>query len=115
MDVFPTIDNPDYGLEDAPEADVDVIKMGDGYEIRRPKGINYIKETWTPTWDSLEVAVARSTHKWLVARLNLTPFSWTHPVTGVVYQVVCTAAKLSYNQYNDEILTATFEQDFNPV
>ena len=115
MDVFPTIDNPAWGLEDDPQADVDVVKMGDGYVLRRPKGINYISNTWPLTWDSLEVAEAKSTHAWLTARLNLTPFSWTHPVTGVVYQVVCTAAKLSYNQFNDYILTATFEQDFNPV
>ena len=115
MDVFPTIDNPAWGLEDDPQADVDIVKMGDGYVLRRPKGINYISNTWPLTWDSLEVAVANSTHAWLTARLNLTPFSWTHPVTGVVYQVVCTAAKLAYNQYNDYILTATFEQDFNPV
>lgn len=115
MDVFPTIDKPAYGLEDAPEADVDEVKMGDGYVLRRPKGINYIKNTWNPSWDSLEDTVARSTYAWLLARLMITPFQWTHPVTGVVYQVVCKAVKLSYNAFNDEILTATFEQDFNPV
>lgn len=115
MDVFPTIPNPAYGLEDAPEADIDEVKMGDGYVFRRPKGLNYIKHTWPLTWDSLEVAQARSTHAWLRERLKLTAFKWTHPVTGVVYQVTCQEVKLTYNQYNDEILTATFEQDFNPV
>lgn len=115
MDVFPTIENPSYGLEDAPEADVDEVKMGDGYVLRRPKGINYLRNTWTPSWDSLEAAVARATHKWLTDRLKLTPFLWTHPVTGVQYQVVCQSAKLVYNQFNDEILSATFEEDFNPV
>ena len=115
MDVFPDIGNPDYGLEDAPEADVEEIKLGDGYVVRRPKGINYLKETWTPTWSTIEAPVARSTMAWLKARLKVKPFKWTHPISGVVYQVVCTAAKLSYNQFNDEILTATFEQDFNPA
>lgn len=115
MDVFPAIANPDYGLEDAPEADIDEVKMGDGYVLRRPKGINYIKHTWPMKWDSLEVAVARSTYAWLLARLKLTPFNWTHPVTGVVFQVTCQEVKLAYNQFNDEILTATFEQDFNPA
>lgn len=115
MDVFPTIPNPAWGLEDDPQADVDVVVMGDGYKLRRPKGINYISNTWPLTWDSLTVEQARTTHAWLKARLNLIPFHWTHPVTGEVFQVVCTAAKLAYNQYNDEILTATFEQDFNPA
>lgn len=115
MDVFPEIDNPAWGLEDAPEADVDEVKMGDGYVLRRPKGINYLKNIWNPTWDSLEVVDARSTYAWLKARLKLTPFQWTHPVSGVVYQVVCTAVKLTYNQFNDEILNATFEEDFNPA
>ena len=115
MDVFPNIDKPAWGLEDDPQADVDEVKMGDGYVLRRPKGINFLSESWSPSWDSLEAAVALSTHLWLKARLKITPFAWTHPVTGVVFQVICTSAKLSYNQYNDYILTATFEQDFNPV
>lgn len=115
MDVFPTISAPAYGLEDSPEADIDTVKMGDGYVLRRPKGINSIKNTWPLTWDMLEADVARSTYDWLLPRLNLTPFKWTHPVRGVVYQVVCTSLKLAYNQFNDEVLTATFEQDFNPA
>jgi phage-related protein len=115
MDSFPNIKAPAYGLEDAPEADVEEVKMGDGYTLRRPKGINYIKDKWDLTWDSLEDTDARSTFAWLKARMNLIPFLWTHPVSGVVYQVICKSPKLTYNQFNDEVLTATFEQDFNPA
>jgi len=115
MDVFPAIDNPDYGLEDTPEADIDEVKMGDGYVFRRPKGLNYLKYTWPLKWNTLEVADAREVYAWLKARLKLVPFHWTHPITGVVYQVTCQEVKLTYNEFNDEILTATFEQDFNPA
>lgn len=114
MDVFPAIAVPDYGLEDNPKADVEEVKLGDGYVFRRPTGINYLSYEWPLKWDALDVAVARSTHAWLTARLMLIPFLWTHPVRGVVYKVICTEAKLVYNNFNDEILTATFKQDFNP-
>lgn len=115
MDVFPAIDAPAYGFEDSPQADIDVVNMGDGYELRRPKGINYLSYTWPLTWESLSYTVARQTLTWLTVRLKLTPFLWTHPISGVVYQVVCTEARLAYNQFDDEILTATFKQDFNPA
>lgn len=115
MDVFPTIDKPDWGLDVGTEADVDEIKLGDGYVSRRPKGINFLKDSWSPTWSSLDVEVARTTHKWLRARLKWKPFMWLHPVDLVQVQVVCLSVKLTYNQFNDEILTATFEQDFNPA
>lgn len=115
MDIFPDIELPDWGLEVDTEADIDEVVLGDGYVVRRPKGLNHLKDSWSPTWSGLEVAVARSTHAWLRERLNRTPFKWTHPVSGLEVQVICKSVKLTYNQFNDEILNATFTQDFNPA
>lgn len=115
MDTFPLTETPDWGLNEDTEADMDEVKMGDGYVLRRPKGINYLKDSWSPTWGSLEDAEARSTQKWLKARLSRTPFLWMHPVEKVLKQVICTKVQLTYNQFNDTILNATFEEDFNPA
>lgn len=114
MEYFPDIGTPDYGLADQPTANIDEVELGDGYVTRRPKGINYLKHTWSPSWSGLEPDVARASHAWLIARLGLTPFIWTHPVSGVGYKVICRSASLTYNQYGDEVLSASFEQDFNP-
>ena len=114
MDIFPDIGTPDYGLEVATETDMEEITLGDGYVLRRPNGINYLKDSWSPVWSGLEAAQARSTHAWLRERLNRTPFKWVHPITGLQVQVICSAVRLTYNQFNDEVVSASFKQDFNP-
>lgn len=115
MENFPIADKPDWGLSDEVEADMEEVVLGDGYVVRRPKGINYLKGSWSPSWSNLEVASARSTRDWLTARLKRTPFMWTHPVSGVQVQVICESVKLTYSQFNDEVLVAEFKQDFNPA
>jgi phage-related protein len=114
VDQFPSIEAPDWGLTDEPKADVNEVSLGDGYVIRQPKGINSVRDSWSPEWSGLEVAVARSTFTWLRNRLGVTPFLWIHPVTGKEVKVICRGVRLGYNEFNDEILSASFEQDFNP-
>lgn len=115
MDNFPDIGAPDWGLDENPSADVHEVTFGDGYVLRAPKGINHIRDEWSPVWSGLESSVARSTYAWLRSRLKITPFLWEHPVTGETVQVVCTGTKLSYDGFNNEVLSATFRQDFNPA
>lgn len=116
MDDFSTLNlpAPDWGLNDSAEADVDEIKMGDGYVVRRPKGINYLKEAWSPKWQLLEKDQAEAAYQWLKQRLKVTPFLWIHPVSGLTYKVVCTSVSLNYTGFGDYGLSASFEQDFNP-
>lgn len=119
MDVFPLIIKPDWGLSSNPEADIEEQKLGDGYIVRRPKGLNYIKESWSPSWGMLEREDWSNTYEWLKSRLNLTTFLWNHPTEEVSpgvpkqYKVVCT--KLSKVESDVGIfgLSATFVQDFN--
>lgn len=114
MDTFPTIDNPDYGLSSSPEANVEETALGDGYVFREAVGINYLRDSWSPTWSSLDPAVAQSTYLWLRARLKLTPFLWFHPVEHVQYQVVCSSVTKTDDTWGNATLSATFVQDFNP-
>lgn len=115
MERFPEIEAPDWGLSDEARVDVDQVQFGDGYQLRRRKGINSVREGWTLSWSALSTSVAKSTHAWLKARQGMTAFEWVHPVRGDVIKVVCTTTRLGYNNFNDDVLTATFVQDFNPA
>ncbi len=114
LESFPTIAAPNWGLQVGTEADVRTQKLGDGYVMRAPAGLNHIRDSWNPTWGDLTEAEALATLAWLKARLKVTPFLWTDP-QGVVKQVVCQDVRLGYNQFNSMELSATFEEDFNPV
>lgn len=113
MDSFPEIGPPDWGLTEEPEASVNKVSFGDGYELRRPAGINHIRDKWDLSWSFLELEQAESTYNWLRERLSLTAFLWEHP-DGRQIKVVCTAVRLGHNNYNDDVLSASFVQDFNP-
>jgi len=114
MDEFLAAGAPDWGISDEPKADVIEVRLGDGYTLRQPTGINHVRDGWSPVWSGLEKEDARAAYAWLRSRLKLTPFLWVHPVTGQPVKVICQSVRLEYNQFNDEILSATFEQDFNP-
>ena len=115
LEQFPPIGAPDWGLGTDPEATVTRVRLGDGYEFRRPEGINHLKDKWSPTWSSLDPDVAEITHAWLKARLNWKAFEWVNPITGLPVKVLCTDAKLTHSDWNNCVLTVVFEQDFNPA
>lgn len=114
MDIFPLAVKPDWGFNESPTTNVTESRLGDGYVFREPNGINFRRTTWQPGWSSLEKAEGESTYDWLKARQRLIPFLWQHPLTGVMYQVVCQEVAKTYDTWNNVVLTTTFEQDFNP-
>lgn len=113
MDTFPDIGTPDWGLTEDPEASVNTISFGDGYELRQADGINHLRDKWDLSWSFLTPAQAKSTYEWLRERKSLTAFMWDHP-DGRQVKVVCKTVRLTHNNYNDEVLSASFAQDFNP-
>lgn len=114
LEVFPDIGQPEWGLQVSTDAAVVTVKLGDGYTLRTPEGINHIRDAWSPVWPDITEAQALSTFAWLKARLKLKPFLWPDP-QGVLKQVVCQEVHLTYNQFNCLGVSASFEQDFNPV
>lgn len=113
MDTFPLLTAPDWGLESSPETNIEEQPLGDGYVLRRPKGINYIRETWSPSWSHLSQAECEATYAWLKTRLNLVAFFWTHPTTGISTKVICTTVGMVVADVGIFSLRATFKQDFN--
>lgn len=114
MDIFPLVTKPDWGFNVEPEANVEEVKLGDGYVYREPIGLNYLKEKFNPVWSSLDPEEGRPVYQWLMSRLKLKPFLWNHPVSGEQYQVVCQSVSITDDTWGNVVLSATFEQDFNP-
>lgn len=114
MDVFPLTVNPDWGLSVDAEDDTVTSKLGDGYEMRKPNGINPVRDVFKPSWSALEPEVALSTYQWLRVRQNLTAFLWTDPDSGEPVKVVCTSVSKTQDTWGISALSASFRQDFNP-
>lgn len=113
MDTFPFTTAPDWGLTDAVTADVEEQVLGDGYVLRRPKGINHLRESWSPNWSFLGRQESLDMYAWLKARLSLHAFLWQHPETLVTYKVVCKSIQRVSADVGLYSIQAQFEQDFN--
>lgn len=118
-DTFPlpawNLPAPDWGFASTPRADVTKIKMGDGYEFREPKGLNFRSETFQPVWSNLDVTTGQAAYDWLFIRLDLTAFMWKHPVTNKMYQVLASELGIEFDVFNNAIVKVTLTQDFNPL
>lgn len=106
--------NPDWGMGPDVKADVYEGKLGDGYVVRRPNGINYLRESWNPSWSNLDKSQATTLYDWLKERLQLTPFMWQDPISDTQKKVVCTKVSMAASTVGIYQVAATFEQDFNP-
>ena len=113
VDAFPLKVAPDWGLTDEPTANIEETTLGDGYVLRRKKGINHLRSTWNPSWGMLTKQQADATYSWLKERLSLTAFMWTHPDTGETHKVVCQRVTKVVSEFNNYTMQATFVQDFN--
>lgn len=105
---------PDWGLATDHTADVEEIKLGDGYVLRRPKGINHLRQSWSPGYSNLTLKEHEDMVAWLRPRLNLTPFLWQHPTSKIWHQVVCTKLRAAISEYNICPVNFDIEEDFNP-
>lgn len=118
-DIFPlpewNLESPDWGFSTDSSANVQAIRLGDGYEYREPKGLNFRSESFQPVWSNLDVATAEKVYDFLFARQSLTAFKWVHPVTGKTYQVLASGLSKEYDTFNNAIIKVTFTQDFNPL
>jgi len=117
-DVFPPVGldlgTPDWGFKESPDAEVEVSKLGDGYESRELIGLNPIKKTYEPVWSYLTEEVAQAAYDFITARLKWKAVLWTHPVTGVVLKVVPLAVDITYDTFDNAVLNITFKTDHNP-
>lgn len=117
-DVFPPpgveLEAPDWGFSESPKADVEVSNFGDGYAARELKGLNAISDSWNPVYSNCTLVDGEAAYNFLKPRIGWNPVMWAHPITGVVYKVICESIKKTYDQWDNIILDIQFERDFNP-
>lgn len=117
-DLFPpaglVMPKPDWGFDQTPDADVNIVRLGDGYESREPTGLNHITESYSPKWSSLEPAIGEQAYAFLKPRLKWKSVLWAHPVSGVMLKVVPEECSLTYDDWGNAVLDVRFRQDPNP-
>lgn len=115
MEKFPfTHLAPDWGLATDYTTDLEEITLGDGYILRRPKGLNHARQSWSPGYSNLTLQERDQMVAWLRPRLGMTPFLWQHPVSKVWHKVVCNKLRTTESEYNVHPVNFDLQEDFNP-
>jgi len=114
MDTLPDIGRqPDYGLAGQPAFAVDTVSFGDGYEQRRPSGLNSVRRSWRVEWTLLDYTQMDALRDFLLSKKGVEAFLWE--VEGESVQVVCKQAPQdSHTNFSTYSLSATFTEDFTP-
>lgn len=112
MDTLPDIGRPpSFGFTETMEASVDRVSFGDGYEQRRPAGINSVKRAWSPEWSPLTVAQKDTMYDFLLSKKSVEAFLFTPKTHGAAVRVVATGVTWT-QQGRFYSVSAVFTEDF---
>lgn len=115
MDTLPNIGRqPDYGLTAAGTFARDVSNYGDGYELRRPAGLQPLRRTWSVSWTALRPTQKDTLRNFLNARLGVEAFLCSIPGEGSLKVICAEPPSVSHIAYRLYTLSATFTEDLNP-
>ena len=101
--------NPDLGSSLTEEPKVSLTKMGDGYEVRVPIGINNKPEMWDMQFTSVSTAF-NDVLNFIRARAATQPFYWKNPL-GITNLYVCRKWNTKH-QGEMRVFNCAFEQVF---
>ena len=87
-------------------------KFGDGYEQRRPDGINNVPQSWSLFFVCPSVSMTQAILNFLRARKGSELFTWIPPDAVAPINVVCREYASDDEPGNSRTLSATFEQVF---
>lgn len=112
METLPAIP-ASYAPSVSPEFAVDTSKFGDVYELRRPQGLNSVREEWNLSWDALRSEQYAELYSFLVARRGVEAFLWQAPWDDAPKRWVCTSMS-SRRPIGPNVgaIQATFREDF---
>jgi len=116
INVLPDIGiNPDYGLKQGGQFKVQTVSFGDGYEQRRPDGINTVRRKWSLKWSLLSRHQKDVLINFLIEMKGAYAFLWDVPDSDEAYRVVCKSMpSWSIDDYGSYSVNAEFEEDFTP-
>ncbi|MBY5962091.1 phage tail protein [Marinobacter nauticus] len=111
VDVLPDIGrHPDYGLSRSTQHNVTRVRFGDGYEQRRPTGINPSTRVYNVTWSLLDQEEYDILYDFLASRKGVYSFIWTVPDTGEQVRVVADDISDQYTGYKTYTVTCTLRE-----
>lgn len=115
MDTLPNIGRqPDYGLSAAGTFARDVANFGDGYELRRPSGLQPLRRTWSATWTALDAEKKDILRNFLNVRLGVKAFRVSIPGEGDLRVICAEPPSVNHIAFQLYTLSATFTEDLNP-
>lgn len=105
---------PDYGAQKDKQPRVRKITLGDGYSQRQASGLNTNPQRWNLRFSFREKTEADAIDDFLEARGAVEAFDWTPPGSTTSIRVVCEAWSVVTEKHNRYVITATFDQVFEP-
>lgn len=104
---------PDFGATKKSQPNVQVVKLGDGYEQRFRFGLNQNPKVWDLKWTAKTNADADAIEAFFDARANAAEsFEWTPLDENTSYRWVCETWSREHQYANINIISATFRQVF---
>lgn len=85
-------------------------RFGDGYEQRRPDGINHIVQSWSLAFNCKRVADAQAIRAFLRAHRGVDLFQWAPPDSKEVVLVICRQWSGDAEPGDVRTVSATFER-----
>lgn len=114
IDILPDIGRPpEFGFPETPEMMVDRVSFGDGYELRRPAGLNSVKRVWSPVWRPLTEDQRSELYEFLLSRQGVYAFLFQPKQHDDLVKVVATGVK--WEQIAEGrffMVSATLTEDF---
>ena len=104
---------PDFSATKKSQPNVQIVKLGDGYEQRFRFGLNQNPKVWDLKWTAKSSADADAIEAFFDARAsNAESFEWTPLDEATSYRWVCDSWSREHQYANINIITATFRQVF---
>jgi len=88
------------------------VQFGDGYSQRAGDGINLQPQTWSLTFAVRSNTVAAAIELFFETEKGFTSFDWTPP-GGSSAKFICREWSRSYDDYDVNSITATFDEVFD--
>ncbi|PTL88866.1 phage tail protein [Halomonas litopenaei] len=112
IDVLPDV-CASYSPGVSPAFSVDTVQFGDGYQQRRPTGLNSVRETWNVSFNNLSQDDYELVYGFLKSRQGVHAFLWQPPWEYAAKRWVCTdLTSTRPSNFQVASIQATFVEDF---
>lgn len=102
-----------YSASESSQPRVQKVQFGDGYEQRLRYGLNVDPKSWQLTFANRTNTEREQILGFLEARAGAESFDWTPP-RGSAGKYVCSEWNMDMTNFNNNTITATFVQVFEP-